>query len=153
MSSLRSKSCLLLAFLSQAGIVISVLTVISRKANQYNIAGAVEDAPLPPSLAFDWNDSTSRTRGPRYLSLKELEQLHSGRESAGDAGAINLRAAYDDELEAGDGQEKTSFNCSLAATAYGDLELSPWCAIRRYADTVDVELLSKSTLLPAEVHI
>ena len=147
-----SKSCLLLVLLSQAGIFLGALTVISWKADEYTVTGAVEGAALSSSLAVDWNASTSRNRGLSYISLKDLEHLRSGRESAGNAGAIILRTAYDDELVAGDGNEKTSFNCSLAASGVRDQELSPWCTLRRSADTVDVELLSKSTLLPKEVQ-
>lgn len=149
MASLRPKRCLLLVILSQAGLLIIVLTVVSRNVVYYNLAVVVNDASLQ---AFFWNDSTSSSRRLRYISVKEIDLLLRQRGSAGNATEVNLQkmSAYDAKAE-DEHKDTSSFNCSSVAANGESRKLSSWCTIRRYPDTVDVELLRKSNLLSTEV--
>lgn len=153
MAFLHSKACLLLILLSQAGLFIIVLTIVSRNVAHYTLAGAVDDVFLPPSSAFDWNNSTSWNRGLRYISVRELDRLLHLQGSSGAASEVNLQmmSTYDGKAE-DEHKHASSFNCSSAAAGAANRKLSPWCTIRRYPDTVDVELLSKSNLLSTEVR-
>lgn len=146
------KACLLLAVLSQAGLFIIVLTVVSRNVAHFALVEVADDVSLPAS---SWNDSSAWSSGLRYISVKEMDRLlrQGGSAAAGATREVNMRS-----IDAPDGQAKgqhkytSSFNCSSAAAAAGYGRLPPWCTIRRYPDTVDVEMLNKSNLLPTEVR-
>lgn len=147
MASLRSKHCLVLLILSQAGLLLIVLTVASRNMVHYTVAVSGNDAPL---YAFFWNHSTSSSRRLRYISVEEIDLLLRQRGSPGNAMEVNLRkiSAYDAKAE---DEHTSSFNCSAVAASGENRKLSSWCTIRRYPGTVDVELLRKSNLLSTEV--